>query len=189
MQIRVIWDDQAPERAAIWYLGAFGAVGAVLLAGASIAGVDWTHANHPVYTLLLVVAAVVAAFTVVTVASLVIYPGCTSVALRNRQNKVGKRIRRKTGATASGAITWDQVAAEDNGVLAALYVDAAFQDSPDTLWAGAHGRGNSRQAARDQTESNEISGAGGRSPGRNNGNPRSEVQANQLWWSRLGSNQ
>jgi hypothetical protein len=137
----IIWDDQAPERAAVWYVGAFGALGAVLLAGASIAEIDWTRAQHPVEALLLVGVAVVAAFTVVTLASRVIYPGCTSLTLRNRTRKVEERLQdRKKAASASGpfGVSWGEIASEDSkGVLNALLMDAAFQSSPRTLWAGA----------------------------------------------------
>jgi hypothetical protein len=139
-------DDQAPERAAIWYVGAFGALGAILLAGASIAGVDWTHAQHPAEALLLVGAAVVAAFTVVTLASRVIYPGCTSTTLRNRSGRVQKRLQRRN----PGSVTWPDIASEDKGVLRALLAEAAFDSSPDTLWAGAQGGSSPDPKVRDQ---------------------------------------
>jgi hypothetical protein len=146
-------DDHAPERAAIWYVGAFGALGAVLLAGVSIAGVDWTHAQHPVEALLVVGVAVVAAFAVVTLASRVIYPGYTSVVLRERTGKVQRRLqRRKKDAGASLAVTWEEIAGEDKGVLRALFAEDAFSSSPDTLWAGAQDKGKPDEATRSQAE-------------------------------------
>jgi hypothetical protein len=128
-------DDQAYERAAIWYVGAFGALGAVLLGGASLAGVDWSQAQHPVWALVLVAAAVIAAFTVVTLASRVITPGCTSSTLIKRTDRFQKRLQKRTGGA---QVTWEEIASEDKGVLRALLLDeAGFDSSPDTLWAGA----------------------------------------------------
>ena len=128
-------DEQAYERAATWYVGAFGALGAVLLGGASLAGVDWSQAQHPVWALVLVAAAVVAAFTVVTLASRVITPGCTSDMLIKRADRMQERLQQ---SNKGAPVTWAEIAAEDNKILRALFVDEAdFDESPNTLWAGA----------------------------------------------------
>jgi hypothetical protein len=95
---------------------------------------------------LLVGAAVVAAFTIVTLASRVIYPGCTSTTLRNRSDRVQKRIQRRN----PGPVTWPDIASEDKGVLRALLAEAAFDSSPDTLWAGAQGGSSPDPKIRDQ---------------------------------------
>jgi len=130
-------DHQAVQRAAIWYVGAFAALGSALLAGSSIAGVDWRHAAHPWDALLLVGAAVVAAFAIVTMASLVISPGCTAAALRRREDRIQQRLQQRTGGK---AVTWPEVAGEDRQVLRALYSDEAdFGRSPNDLWAAARG--------------------------------------------------
>jgi hypothetical protein len=130
-------DDQALSRAAIWYVGAFAALGSVLLAGASIASVDWRHAAHPWAALVLIGGAVVAAFTVVTLAALVINPGCTAATLRDREDKVQRLLQRQSGGK---AVTWEDTAGRDEGVLRALYNDENnFGRSPNDLWAAAKG--------------------------------------------------
>ncbi len=137
--------DPAPERAAIWYVGAFGALGSVLLAGASIAGVDWTQAGHPMLALVFIGAAVVAAFTVVTLASRVIYPGCDSASLTKRTDEVQERLQKRNGGL---PVTWAEIASEDRHILRALFVDEAdFGSSPATLWAGAKGGAAADRAA------------------------------------------
>lgn len=143
----MVIDDQSYERAATWYVGAFGALGAVLLGGASLVEVDWSKAQHPVWALILLAAAVIAAFTVVTLASRVIAPGCTSTTLIDRADRTQERLQRRSGGA---QVTWAEIASEDNGVLRALFVDeAGFDSSPNTLWAGAK-KGNStdREALR-----------------------------------------
>jgi hypothetical protein len=128
-------DGQAYERAAVWYVGAFGALGAVLLGGASLAGVDWAQAEHPAWALLLLGAAIAAAFIVVTLAAMVIAPGCTSASLSKREDRVQRRIQRRTRGT---RVTWEDIAGEDRGVFRALFMDETpFAASPNTLWAGA----------------------------------------------------
>lgn len=140
-------DDQSYERAAIWYVGAFGALGVVLLGGASLAGVDWSKAQHPVWALALLAAAVIAAFTVVTLASRVIAPGCTPTALIKHTDRMQERLQRRSGGA---RVTWAEIASEDNGMLRALFVDeAGFDLSPATLWAGAKaGNSADREALR-----------------------------------------
>lgn len=128
-------DNQAYERAAVWYVGAFGALGAVLLGGASLAGVDWGQAQHPTSALTLLGVAVIAAFAVVTLAARVIAPGCTPEYLMRREDRLQRRIQRRTGGD---HVTWEDIASEDRRVLRALFMDeAAFDASPNTLWAGA----------------------------------------------------
>ena len=128
-------DDQSYERAATWYVGAFGALGALLLGGASVAGVDWSKAQHPVWALVLLAGAVIAAFTIVTLAARVIAPGCTSATLISRTDRMQERLQRRSGGA---QVTWAEIASEDKGILRALFVDeAGFDSSPNTLWAGA----------------------------------------------------
>lgn len=130
-------DAQAVPRAAIWYVGAFAALGSVLLAGASIASIDWRDAAYPWAALLLLTAAVAASFTVVTLASLVISPGCTVATLRQREDKIQRRIQRHNGGK---AVTWQDVASKDKRVLRAIYNDEYnFEHSPNDLWATAKG--------------------------------------------------
>lgn len=140
-------DDQAVQRAAVWYVGAFAALGSVLLAGASIASVDWGHAAHPWRALFLIGAAVVAAFSIVTLASLVINPGCTTATLRKQEDKTQRQLQQESGGQ---AVTWQDVASRDKHVLRALFNhEADFQCSPNDLWAAA--RGGDADARKDLT--------------------------------------
>jgi hypothetical protein len=128
-------DNQAYERAAVWYVGAFGALGAVLLGGASLAGVDWSEAGHPVWALTLLGGAVAAAFVVVTLAARVIAPAITSEDLRLRADQYQGRIQERNGGA---PVTWKDIANEDQSLLRPIFADeAAFDDSPSTLWARA----------------------------------------------------
>jgi len=128
-------DDQVIQRAAVWYVGAFAALGSVIVAGTSITGIDWRHAAHPGEALFLVGTAVAAVVTVITIASLVIIPGCTVATLRRREDRMQRRLQRRTGGK---AVAWLDVASEDKHVLRALYNDeAGFRRSPNDLWAAA----------------------------------------------------
>jgi hypothetical protein len=130
-------DDQALQRAAIWYVGAFAALGSVLLAGASIASVDWSRAAHPWLAALLIGMAIAAAFTVVTLAALVINPGCTVAMLRQNEDEVQRRLQQRSGGK---AVTWTEVAGSDKRILRALSnYDVSFRRSPNDLWAAARG--------------------------------------------------
>jgi hypothetical protein len=128
-------DNQSYERAAVWYVGAFGALGAILLGGASLAGVDWASAEHPVWALAVLCAAIAAAFVVVTLAALVIAPGFTPTALSEREDRLQGRIQRRNGGA---PVTWEDIASEDRSLFRVLSRDEeAFDSSPNTLWARA----------------------------------------------------
>jgi hypothetical protein len=126
-------DHQALQRSVTWYIGAFAALGSVLLGGASVASVDWSHAAHPWLACLLIGMAIVAAFGVVTLASFVISPGCTVETLRRREDVVQRRLQRQVGGS---AVTWTEIASADRRVLRALY-NAGFKRSANDLWAAA----------------------------------------------------
>jgi hypothetical protein len=130
-------DGQACQRAAIWYAGAFAALGSTLLGGASIASVDWSRAAHPWLAFGLISGAVIAAFLVVTLAALVISPGCTVTSLREQEDVVQRRLQRQNGGA---AVAWPELASSDGRVLRALYNDDVdFAHSPNDLWAAAKG--------------------------------------------------
>jgi hypothetical protein len=105
----------------------------VLLGGASIASVDWSHAAHPWLACLLIGLAIVAAFGLVTLASFVISPGCTVETLRQKEDVVQRRLQRQVGGS---AVTWTEIASADRGLLRALY-NAGFKRSANDLWAAA----------------------------------------------------
>ncbi len=123
------------ERAAVWYVGAFAALGSVLLAGVSIAGVDWNRARYPLWAVAVAGTAVLAAFTVVTLASRVIAPACSSMKLMRWEEKAQARLQKKNKGA---AVSWQEVAAEDKRVLRALLLDeAAFNAGPKEVWQRA----------------------------------------------------
>ena len=125
------WEDPI-QRAAVWYVAAFGAVTAVLIAGISFTSFDSSEARQPVAAVVVAAVAVSAAAWVGFAASRVLYPRWTSSALHDRYEKSSR--------TEAG--DWRQVASRDPKVLAPLISEDGF-DAPDDslhgLWTRAHG--------------------------------------------------
>jgi hypothetical protein len=117
------------HRAASWYVAAFGAIVAVLIAGVGVASFDWKTAANPKLAALLASGAVLMATAVVIVAGRVLTPRWTDEALRRRQDSASKGL---------GAADWQETAAADRKVLAPLYTEDGFsgdRDSPMSLTA------------------------------------------------------
>lgn len=133
------WDDPI-QRAAVWYVAAFGALTAVLIAGASLTNFDVTEARHPVLSCLLAVAAVGAAGWVGFAASHVLAPRWTGTSLKKRQETTRLSIGSAAAPTGIVAGSWQHIASGDPKVLSPLYVEDGFtgqNDSPRALWAAA----------------------------------------------------
>lgn len=122
------------ERAAVWYVGAFAALGAVILTGIPIAGVDWSQLNHPAIPISVMALAALAAFSVVTLAARVIAPGCTTDTLTSAEEKIRKILAEKSPASPP---TWEDIASSTDGVLRAVFVSEDNFGQPSTLWATA----------------------------------------------------
>lgn len=124
------WDDPM-QRAAVWYLAAFAGLVSVLLAGFQLSGFVWSKALHPWLAALSVCASVIAAVTVVMIASSVIAPAFTLNDLKDRQRKAEAAALRE--ADQAG---WREQAGQDRKVLEPLYALDGFdgpRDSPIVL--------------------------------------------------------
>lgn len=136
------WDDPL-QRAAVWYVGAYGALGTVLLAGLSLAGFHWSTATHPLAAVACVVAAVGAALWVVTAATGVLTP----------RYSIGDLVKLQRAAEAKVPGSGWPAVAEEDGVLKALVTQdglAAADYSPrDSLTAAEDpsATADARQAA------------------------------------------
>ncbi|MDN5763448.1 MAG: hypothetical protein L0H41_14190 [Microlunatus sp.] len=121
------WQDPI-QKAAVWYVAAFGALSAVLIAGVSLTSFDASRARHPLLAILAAILAVAAVAWVGFAASRVLSPRWTTKALLGRYTESAKRG------------SWADIASGDPRVLSPLYVEDGFSgdnDSPRSLWAQA----------------------------------------------------
>jgi hypothetical protein len=115
--------------AAKWYIGAFGVVGSLLLAGTQLSGVDWSKASNPWLAITAMSCAVAAAAAVVFIATRVVHPGETLLRLQEREDRIARRIQRKNKAP-----TLDlEVIASKDWLLRRLVVESFLDVRPTTL--------------------------------------------------------
>jgi hypothetical protein len=145
------WDDPT-QRAAVWYVAAFGVLASVLLAGTTLSRFEWQEAAYPYAAVTAMGIAVSSAVSVVVVATQVLVPRFSVEDLLDRQRRAEDRLRVLRGSAAREDRSWrdrlpeDQLwreVADQDPVLRRLFTRGDFQepgDSPLELRARARNR-------------------------------------------------
>lgn len=121
------WTDPI-QRATVWHVAGFAALGSVLVAGAQLSGFDWSEARHPLAAVAAMVLAIAAAAVIVVLGTRVLTPPFTLFDLRVLESNAQRRLQAKLGGS---GVSWERVAKE-SAVLNQLCLDG-FADSPITL--------------------------------------------------------
>lgn len=116
------WEDPA-KSAAVWYVGAFASLAAVLLSGLSFSDFSFGRAEYPWLALAAVVVATASAISVIMLATRVLLPAYDVSRLVKHEKGVRLKLYPPTGnppehlEKRGPAAVWDNIAANDPKVL------------------------------------------------------------------------
>ena len=125
---------EALKRAATWYVAAFAAINALLLAGVRLSGVDWTKAGHPYLAITALATAVAAVGTVAFLASRVLTSDETLLKLRGYEQKAIRKAQKRTGNLAPDL----HAVAREHWLLRKLVSNGFLDQMPTDLWQKTH---------------------------------------------------